>query len=201
MSEAKIMEFWKFDEADLGANRLGQLSEKQKNYLVSQHKSQRGVFLGVGVVIAILFLCLPALLIGSRVVLPMLLSGDLSNLQEVIPFAAIGGFGIIFIGSAVLIIGAVVAIYAVRASKPAEIAVQTAKGKVAYAWGTKRVRTPGSSVRNYEDVRVLHLNLGDKKFEVKEQLQDMIQEGEEWSIYYTSYPFKFLSAEQIDKGK
>jgi hypothetical protein len=191
-----IMDYWKFDEADLGANRLGQLTEKQKKYLVGEHKSQRGVFIGVGVVVAFLFLCLPALLIGSRVLLPMLLSGKPSDLQELIPLIAMGGFGIIFIGTAVLIVGAVVIFYVIRASKPAEIAVLTAKGKVEYIWGTKRVRTPGSSVRSYEDVRVLHLNLGDKKFEVKEQLQEIIQEGEEWSVYYTSYPFKFLSAEK-----
>ena len=191
-----IMDYWKFDEADLGANRLGQLTEKQKKYLVGEHKSQRGVFIGVGGVVAFLFLCLPVLLIGSRVLLPMLLSGDLSDMQELIPLAAMGGFGIIFIGIAVLTVGAVVVIHAMRASKPAEINVTTARGKVEYTWGTKRVRTPGSSVRSYEDVRVLHLNLGDKKFEVKEQLQEIIQEGEEWSVYYTSYPFKFLSAEK-----
>lgn len=191
-----IMDYWKFDEADLGANRLGQLTEKQKKYLVGEHKSQRGVFIGVGGVVAFLFLCLPVLLIGSRVLLPMLLSGKPSDLQELIPLIAMGGFGIIFIGTAVLIVGAVVIFYVIRASKPAEIAVLTARGKVEYTWGTKRVRTPGSSVRSYEDVRVLHLNLGDKKFEVKEQLQEIIQEGEEWSVYYTSYPFKFLSAEK-----
>ncbi len=191
-----IMDYWKFDEADLGANRLGQLTEKQKKYLVGEHKSQRGVFIGVGGVVAFLFLCLPVLLIGSRVLLPMLLSGKPSDLQELIPLIAMGGFGIIFIGTAVLIVGAVVIFYVIRARKPAEIAVLTANGKVEYTWGTKRVRTPGSSVRSYEDVRVLHLNLGDKKFEVKEQLQEIIQEGEEWSVYYTSYPFKFLSAEK-----
>ena len=191
-----IMDYWKFDEADLGANRLGQLTEKQKKYLVGEHKSQRGVFIGVGVVVAFLFLCLPALLIGSRVLLPMLLSGKPSDLQELIPLIAMGGFGIIFIGTAVLIVGAVVIFYVIRARKPAELAVLNARGKVEYTWGTKRVRTPGSSVRSYEDVRVLHLNLGDKKFEVKEQLQEIIQEGEEWSVYYTSYPFKFLSAEK-----
>ena len=196
MPESKIMEFWKFDEADLGANRLGQLTEKQKKYLVGEHKSQRGVFIGVGGVVAFLFLCLPVLLIGSRVLLPMLLSGKPSDLQELIPLIAMGGFGIIFIGTAVLIVGAVVIFYVIRASKPAEIAVLTARGKVEYTWGTKRVRTPGSSVRSYKAVRVLHLNLGDKKFEVKEQLQEIIQEGEEWSVYYTSYPFKFLSAEK-----
>jgi hypothetical protein len=198
MSESGIREFWKFDDADLVANRLGKLTEKQKTYLTGEHKSQRGVFLGVGASIVALFCCLPMFLIGPRMILPMLLNGGgFSDLKELLPLAAMGGFGIIFIGTAVLVVGAVLAIYVMRANKPADITVNSIKGKVSYTWGTKRVRTPGSSVRSYEDVRVLHLNLGDKKFEVKEQLQGIIKDGEDWAVYYTSYPFKFLSAEKI----
>jgi hypothetical protein len=196
MSDSQLRELWNFDDADLGANHLGQLTEKQRKFLVGEHKSQRGVFLGVGGVIAVLFCCLPALLIGSRTLLPMLLSGGLTDIQEAIPLFAMGGFAIVFLGISLLTVGAVVGIYLFRANKKADITVKRAEGKAAYTWGIKRVRTSGSSVRNYEDVRVLHLNLDDKKFEVKEQLQDMIREGEQWTVYYTSDPFKFLSAEQ-----
>ena len=196
MSDLSLKELWNFDDTDLDSNRLGHLTEKQRKFLVGEHKSQQGVFLGVGGVIVLLFICLPALLIGVRVVLPMLLKGGLSEIREFIPTAVLGVAGVASIGFALLVIGAVVAVYILRASKPAEIDVKRTEGKVAYTWGTKRVRTPGSSVRSYEDVRVLHLNLGDKKFEVKEQLQGMIQEGEEWAIYYTADPFKFLSAER-----
>lgn len=196
MSDLELSEYWNFDDADLEANRLGQLTEKQKKFLLGEHKSQRGVFLGVGGAAAVLFCCLPALMIGLRVALPMLLNGGTSDLQEMLPLAAMGGFAIIFIGMAVFIVGTVVAIYLMRANKKADISVKRVEGKVTYTWGTKRVRTPGSSVRGYEDVRVLHLNLSDKKFEVKEQLQELIKENEEWTIYYTSEPFKFLSAEK-----
>jgi hypothetical protein len=48
-------------------------------------------------------------------------------------------------------------------------------------------------------VPVLYLSLGDKKFEVPNNLKEMIREGEEWIIYYTSYPFKFLSGEGMNK--
>ena len=197
MSETKLRELWNFDDADLGVNRLGQLTEKQKKFLVGEHKSQRGVFLGVGGVIAALFCCLPVLLIGSRMILPMVLSGDFSDIQEIIPLAAMGGFGIIFLGIAVLTIGAVVGIYIFRANKKADISIKHVEGTVKYSWGTKRVRTPTSSTSKYHDVKVLHLNLGDKKFEVNEQLQELIKEDEAWAVYYTSYPFKFLSAEKV----
>lgn len=197
MTKMELMEFWKFDDTDLSANRLGQLTEKQKTYLTGEHKSQSRVFFGVGAVVAIAFCCLPILLIGSRVILPMALRGDLADIQEMIPFAATGGIGIVAVVSVLVPLAAILAIYFARGSKKANISVKSIEGTVKYIWGTKRVRTPGSSVRSYEDVRVLHLTLGDKKFEVKEQLQELIREGENWVVYYTSYPFKFLSAEQV----
>ncbi|HXQ36531.1 MAG TPA: hypothetical protein VN843_21140 [Anaerolineales bacterium] len=60
----------------------------------------------------------------------------------------------------------VVPVYLMRANRKEVIAVQRAEGTARYTWGTKRVRTPTSSVHSYEDVQVLHLNLGDRKFEV-----------------------------------
>ena len=194
---AELKNFWKFDDADLAANRNGQLTEKQKTFLAGEHKTQRGVFFGVGGLIAVLFCCLPILLIGVRVVLPMLLSGDLSDIQEVIPVSALGGIGLASILAPVVLIAAVVGFYILRAGKKADITVKTVRGTTNYTWGTKRVRNPGNSARPYDDVRVLHLNINDKKFEVKEALQEIIKEGENWAIYYTSDPFKFLSGEKV----
>jgi hypothetical protein len=192
-----IEQFWNFDDADLGANRLGKLTEKQKKYLLGEHKTQKNVFLGVGASLVVLFLCLPIVLIGSRVILPMLLSGDFSEIQNIFPFATIGGFGILFIGTSVLAVGAAVAIYMLRAGKKANITVKRVEGGVSYSWGTKRVRNPGNKARPYDDIRVLHLNIDGKKYEVHKDLQEIIKEGECWAIHYTSYPFKFLSAEQV----
>ena len=42
---------------------------------------------------------------------------------------------------------------------------------------------------------MLHVGEGNN-FEANTMIKDLIQEGESWTIYYTSYPFKFLSAEQ-----
>jgi hypothetical protein len=200
MPEA-IEQFWNFDNADLGANRMGQLSEKQKTYLTGEHKSQRNVFLGVGgvasAIIAIAFCILPALLIGGRVILPMALGGDFSDMQELVPFAAAGGIGIVAVISAFIPIVAIMGIYFARANKKADLFVKSAEGRVNYSWGTKRVRNPGNKARPYDDVRILHLSLGEKKFEVHKDLQEIIKEGENWIVYYTSYPFKFLSAEQV----
>ena len=86
-----------------------------------------------------------------------------------------------------------------RVGKQADLSIKRAGGKVIYSWGTKRVRNPGNSARPYDDVRVLYLSLGDKKFEVPNDLKEIIRDGEEWTIYYTSYPFKFLSGEAVNK--
>jgi len=196
-----IEQFWNFDNADLGANRLGLLSEKQKTYLTGEHKSQRNVFLGVGgvasAIMVIAFCILPVLLIGGRVILPMALRGDFSEIQELVPFAAVGGLGVVAVISAFIPIVAIMGVYFARANKKADLSVKRAEGTVSYSWGTKRVRNPGNKARPYDDVRILHLSLGEKKFEVHKDLQEIIKEGENWIIYYTSYPFKFLSAEQV----
>jgi hypothetical protein len=187
----KLTELWGFDDSDLGANRLGQLTEKQKNFLLGEHKSQRGVFLGVGAAVVFIFLCLPALVIGSRVILPAILSGD-SSITEFLP----AGVGVGIMVAIIMPVLAVLAIYVIRSNKKADLTVKHVQGEVKYTWGTKRVRTPTSSTSKWKDVKVLHLNLGDKKFEVNENMQEVIQEGKDWTIHYTSYPFKFLSAEK-----
>jgi hypothetical protein len=191
MANSKLMELWGFDDADLGANRLGQLTEKQKNFLLGEHKSQKGVYLGVGAAVVFIFLCLPALIIGSRVILPAILSGD-SSITDFLP----AGAGVGAMAAVIMPVLAVIAIYVIRSNKKADLAVKHVEGAVKYTWGTKRVRTPTSSTSKWKDVKVLHLNLGDKKFEVKETMQEIIKEDENWTIHYTSLPFKFLSAEK-----
>ncbi len=192
-----LNEKWNFDDADLGANRLGQLTEKQKTFLAGEHKTQRGVFFAVGGGIAILFCCLPLFVFGLRGLLPMLLSGGGStNPADMLPVIAMGAFGILFFGITVVIIGAVAAFYFMRANKKADLTVKRAEGKISYTWETKRVRT-NTNVRGFQDVEVLMLHVGEgNNFEANTMIKDFIQEGESWTIYYTSYPFKFLSAER-----
>src|SRR5687768_8338091 len=119
MSDLKLMELWGFDDADLGANRLGQLTEKQKNFLLGEHKSQKGVFLGVGVAVVLIFLCLPALIIGSKVILPAILSGD-SSITDFLP----AGVGVGAMVAVIMPVLAVLAIYVIRSNKQADLTVK-----------------------------------------------------------------------------
>ena len=119
-------------------------------------------------------------------------------MTEIMPFAIAGGGAILF---AAVIVGAIVLLYIMRSRKKADLTVKLARGPINYVWEANRVRTPNSSVRSYEDVRVLIMRVGpERRFEVKEPFQNVFEEGEEWLIYYTSYPFKFLSAEQVSKS-
>jgi len=63
MSTNEAQNLRRFDDADLGANRLGQLTEKQRNFLAGEHKSQQSIFVGVGGFIALIFCCLPILIL------------------------------------------------------------------------------------------------------------------------------------------
>ena len=51
MSEAKLKEVLNFNEDDLGANRLGQLTQKQKALLGEKFKSNKMLYTGVGVIL------------------------------------------------------------------------------------------------------------------------------------------------------
>jgi hypothetical protein len=192
MSET-LKDFWKFDDADLAANRSGQLSERQKALLVSEHATQRKAFFGVGGVVAVIFLCIPVLVIGSRVVIPAILSRDF-QLQKLLPVGVGMGTVLTILVPLLLVIG----LYLLRANKGADLSIKRAGGKAVYSTGTKRVRNPGNSARPYDDVRVVYLSLGDKKFEVHNDLKEILRDGEEWIIYYTLYPFKFLSGEKVE---
>jgi hypothetical protein len=55
MSEAKLKEALNFDEADLGANRMGQLTQKQKERLTEKFKSNRNLYLFIGIAIVVMF--------------------------------------------------------------------------------------------------------------------------------------------------
>jgi hypothetical protein len=191
MSDA-LKDFWKFEETDLAANRNGQLSENQKDSITKEHTAQKNNSLKIGAAFLVMLLCLPVLAIGSRVALPALVSGNFS-MSDLLPARI--GFGTVIVMLVPLFI--VIGIYFSLAGKKADLTVKQAAGKAVYSWGTKRVRNPGNKARPYDDVRVSYLALGDKKFEVHDRLREIIREGEEWKVYYISYPFKFLSGEAV----
>ena len=211
MSEI-IQQLWNFDDADLAANRMGQLTAKQKTMLARELKSYKMVYLGIGIFIAVIFCCVPIIALLGKGLFSTLISGlnipflpsqnSSTDLMDTLPLFAMGGFAVIFIAFAVLIVGIVLVVYYIRGNKKEDITVKKAEGVVNFMQVEKRVRTTSNN-RGYKDINVLEMRVGtDQKFtEVNDRLPNIINQGEEWTIYYTSHPFKFLSGEIISKGK
>src|ERR1700690_371552 len=63
MSDQQLMDYFKFDQADLQANRAGQLTDKQKKYLVTESKYDKGFNLVGGIILVLV--ALAGLAIGA----------------------------------------------------------------------------------------------------------------------------------------
>jgi hypothetical protein len=210
MAGLELQELLGFDDADLGANRLGRLTERQKQLLAAEHKSQRSVFLGVGAAIVFLFCGLPAFMLFTRGPLPGIISTAVSSqAQEVsfpsnvinsAPFKGIGSFALAAVPF-IIVIAAVAFLYYKRASRKADTEVKRAEGPVNFVYVEKRVRNPGNSAVPYKDIQVLQMRVGaDTTFgPVSEKLPNLINQGDEFIFHYTTYPFRIISAEPVKK--
>jgi len=209
MSDTQLKELWGFDETDLNANRMGQLTAKQKTTLTAELKSYKNVYLGIGIFLAVVFCCFPIVVLLGRGLLPVLMRGLVSPSQisptdfmNTLPLFAIGGFALVFIFLTMLIVGVVLFIYYKRGNKKENIAVKKARGVVNFVFVEKRIRASETTM-GYKDIKVLEMRVGTENnfTDINEKLPNIINQGEEWIVYYTSHPFKFLSAEFVSKGK
>ena len=201
MSEKKLKQVLNFDEADLGANRLGQLTQRQKDLLGEKFKSNRMLYTIIGALI-VLSVC------GGlfRVILNPILSAVGSGLVEsgtvepssfmpALPFILIGGVFALFFGFIIFLILRVVF---GKANRQADMAVRSAQGKVNFVWVESRERNLSKAGPMYKTIRSLEMRVGeDTNFKgVNSDLPNLINQGEEWIVYYVNHPFKILSVEQ-----
>ncbi len=196
----KIMDVLGFDDADLAANRLGTLTEKQKNLLAEKAKSHKSFNTTIGVIIAVMFG--GALLTGLIVPIFATLGGSLLESGEIttealitlIPIICMVLFFLVIFGGLLIVILRVVF---ERANKKVDTTVRRVEGKVNFVWVEKQERNPRNTGPRYRTVRVLEMRIGGETFNVQQELPNVINQGEEWIFYYTNHPFKFLSAEQV----
>lgn len=196
----KIMDVLDFDDADLAANRLGALTEKQKNQLAEKAKSHKSFNTIIGVIIAVVFG--GALLTGLGAPILATVGGSLLQSGEVTPEALISLLPIICMVLFFLVVfgGILIVVLRVvfeRANKKVDIAVRRVEGKVNFVWVEKQERNTTKTGPMYKTVRVLEMRIGGETFNVKHELPSVINQGEEWIFYYTNHPFKFLSAEKV----
>jgi hypothetical protein len=194
------MEVLDFDDADLGSNRLGQLTHKQKVLLTEKAKSHKGFNTIIGVIIAVIFG--GALLTGLGAPILATVGGSLLESGEVttealialIPIICMALFFLVVFGGILIVVLRVVF---ERANKKVDTTVRRAEGIVNFVWVEKQERNTSSTGSYYKTVRVLEMRLGGETFNVNHELPSVINQGEEWIFYYTSHPFKFLSAEKM----
>lgn len=196
----KVMEVLGFDDADLGSNRLGQLTQKQKVLLTEKAKSHKSSNTIIGVIIAVVFG--GALLTGLGAPILATVGGSLLESGEVTPEALIALIPIICMVLFFLVIfgGVLLVVLKVvfdRANKKVDTTVRRVEGTVNFIWVEKRKRNPSKTGPTYKTVRVLEMRIGGETFNVNNELPNVINQGEEWIFYYTNHPFKFLSAEKM----
>jgi hypothetical protein len=206
MSDIELRELWNFDDTDLGANRLGQLTQKQKDLLAEMAKKQKSFNSIIGIIIAVVFggTLLTALVtpIFATLVGSFLTSGKLTPeaMLSSLPFLCIGLFSLVFFGGLILV---VLKLVFDKANRKMDIVVRRAEGTVNFLWVERQVRRTGNNGPRYRIVRSLEMRVGtDNTFNnVSDRLPSLINQGDEWIIYHTNHPLKLLSGEIISKGK
>ena len=200
MNSLELMNVLDFNDADLASNRLGQLTQKQKDLLAEKAKSHKSFNTIIGVIIAVVFG--GALLTGLGAPILATLGGSLLESGKVTTEALLTLIPIICVVLFVLVIfgGILVVILKVifdRANKKVDTTVRRVEGIVNFIWVEKRERNTSKTGPTYKTVRVLEMRIGGETFTVNQELPNVINQGEEWIFYYTNHPFKFLSAEQV----
>ena len=197
----KVMDVLGFDDADLAANRMGTLTQKQKDLLAEQAKSHKGFNTAISIIIAIMFggTLLSAIIVPIAATLggSFLESGKITTeaLLTLIPILCVVLFMLVIFGGILIVILRVVF---ERANKKVDTVVRRAEGTVNFVWVERQERNTSKVGPRYKTVRVLEMRIGGETFNVKQELPNVINQGEEWVFYYTNHPFKFLSAEKIN---
>jgi hypothetical protein len=202
MSELELMKLLKYDDADLAANRLGQLTQKQRNLLDDKAKKDKNFYIIIGVVIA-LVACGGMF---TRVVIPLLTGTGNSFLQtgelgpdvliSMLPTLGISGFFILLFGGVVILVLRTVF---KKADRKVDTTVHRAEGKVNFVWVEREEPNHNDDGPMYNTVRLLEMRVGsDTNFtNVNSKLPNLLNQGDEWIFYYANHPFKILSAEKV----
>ena len=201
MNSSEIMNVLDFNDADLAANRLGQLTQKQKDLLVEKSKKHKSFNTAIGVIIAIMFGGTLSAGLGAPILAT--LGGSFLEKGRITTEAIVASIGLICVSifSLVVVGGLLLMVLKIdfeRANKKVDIVVRRAEGKVNFVWVEKQERNSSKTGPMYKTVRVLEMRLGGETFTVKQELPNVINQGEEWVFYYTNHPFKFLSAEKMN---
>ncbi|MGA7193471.1 MAG: hypothetical protein WBW94_07545 [Anaerolineales bacterium] len=189
MSDPQLMNYFNFNEADLQANRNGQLTEKQKGRLVKEDKRDRtGSIIGGG------FLILIALI---GVVIAIAAGAADPDWGFRIGFGL--GFGCIW----PLAWGGVGYFILSRAFAKFQVQLKRAEGPVNIINAERTsTHTDSDGFSHTSHYFVHELHVGGKSFDVEATLADVMMQGDTYALYFTEGSENdILSAELISKAR
>lgn len=172
MYEQELGKYFVFDQADLEANRRGQLTDKQKKYLSDDTRYARIVRLGCGVICFALALFIPlASLVGS------LVAGQALGLalRNLVPSLALTGI--------LALMGVLILAWMFRQSGvKSAVVLRQASGPINIVAVERRHDLE-------HPVYIAHeLHIGEVAFDVKEEVGSLLRQGEPYTLYYTQNP-------------
>jgi hypothetical protein len=194
MTDIQLRRFFDFDEADLAANRMGALSQKQKKRIQETEKDTSKTFRTIGFGLILLNLCIIAGFVLN-------VTGEGFSLTTATRDDIIGMAAMMVVPT--VIIGFFVWVMFWLAASKLDHSLQKAEGEVNFVKVEKResYKTASGST-SQRTVQQYELRVGRVKFEdVNEELLNIIKEGDFYTFYYTRDAKEILSCEYITKGK
>lgn len=186
MADQTLKEHFKFDEADLQANRNGKFSVRQKDKLFGRHNAavrQKRIAAAILIPGSTLMLVWMAYLIYTGIIL-----GNGSNVGAIIPLGLFGGL-LLLAGSYILRISFIGPTYLVK----------KVEGAVNIIKGSKVINN--ITYVNYE----LHIGGETFNLHLDSTVGEVITQGEFYAIYYSQGVEnglrEILSAELISRAK
>ncbi len=174
MDDQALRDYFKFDEADLNANRNGSLTEKQKMKLVQDNKSSKTFGIGCGIGGGLFFIAIAS--IFPIEFIPM----GLASLQKHNVGAATGDF--ISAGIWVLVwggIGLVAIVWGIQSGTKdrSKVLLKKAAGLINLV-GIERTGEHGHTYIDHE------LHIGREEFDVDEEVAGFMMQGDLYAVYY-----------------
>jgi len=179
MDDQALRDYFKFDQVDLNANRIGKLSEKQLKTLVKNEKNYKKDGVRYGLIVLVIASIFPFVFIPQAVAAwqKQNMGGVIGALIPVFIWVLIWGglgFGLIYDGL----------------RDRSKIVLKKVQGPI----NLVAVESSGSHGHTYINHE---LHIGEEEFEVDEDLAGIIMQGDVLAIYFIDESQKILSVERL----
>jgi hypothetical protein len=174
MEDQALRDYFKFDEADLAANRNGTLTEKQKMKLVQDNKSSKRSGIGCGIGGGLFFFAIASIfpIVFIPLVLSHLQEHDMGAATSEIIATAFwaliwGGFGIVAI------------VWGIQSEtkERSKVLLKKVAGPINLV-GIERTGEHGHTYIDHE------LHIGQMEFDVDEDVAGFMMQGDLYAVYY-----------------